>query len=210
MARNFQMVILAACLFISVLDAKADSYDNKWVMYNNMGGLALSKHDFKKAETFFERALLESKKFGNSSKQQATTINNLAGVYMAQEKWKDAESYLVLALSMREDVLNSKDPRLANTCYNLGVCSFKMGKISDARRYFERALDVRYQVDANDPHISDELKWLSRTLEAQGLHDDAVKVLTKAHGLVSKHSGAKSKKAKALGQELLSLKGKAK
>lgn len=201
---KFQLALLFSLVLFLAPEVNAANYDAKWIMYNNLGGQALSKREFKKAETFFEKALLESRKFGNSSKQQAASINNLAGVYMQQEKWKDAESYLVLALSMREDVLNSKDPKLANTCYNLGVCSFKMGKYSDARRYFERALDVRYQVDANDPHISDELKWLSRALEKQGLHDDAVKTLKKAHLLASKQS---PKKAKAIKEELATLTG---
>ena len=114
----------------------------------------MKRKDFRKAELFFEKALLESKKYGNRSKEMASSINNLAGVSMEQELWKDAESYLVLALSMREDILDPKDPGIANTCFNLGICAFKQEKLGEAARYFSRAIDIRYSLDQNDPRIS--------------------------------------------------------
>ena len=170
-------ILFLIVLFASVQEVFAQAYDSDWVMWNNRGGQALKKGDYKKAELFFEKALLVSKKFGNTSKQKASSLNNLAGVYMQQGLWKEAESYLVLSLSMREDLLSPKDTTLANTCHNLGVCAFHQEKLADARRYFSRALDIRYEANHEDQKMVKEMTWLSKVLIRQGNLDQAEKLL---------------------------------
>lgn len=169
----------------------------------------MQKKEYKKAEAFFERSLLESKSFGNRSKEMASSINALAGVHMEQQQWKEAESYLVLALSMREDLLSERDPRIANTCFNLGVCCFNQDKLSEAGHYFERALDTRYSYKSGkpeDPHIADELAWLSKVYARQGRQTDAIDVLEQALSIKRKKLGAAHAETKSLENELDNLK----
>lgn len=169
----------------------------------------MEKKEYKKAEAFFERSLLESKSFGNRSKEMASSINALAGVHMEQKQWKEAESYLVLGLSMREELLSEHDPRIANTCFNLGVCCFNQDKLSEAEHYFERALDTRYSYKSDkpeDPHITEELTWLARVYARQGRQTDAIEVLEQALSIKKKKLGSAHADTKSLEIELDKLK----
>ncbi|HMO24471.1 MAG TPA: tetratricopeptide repeat protein [Candidatus Melainabacteria bacterium] len=209
MSKGLVTLILAVSFTCSTFSAEAQSYNARWAAYINQGGICMEKKEYKKAEAFFERSLLESKSFGNRSKEMASSINALAGVHMEQKHWKEAESYLVLALSMREDLLSERDPRIANTCFNLGVCCYKQDKLSEAGHYFERALDTRYSYKSGkpeDPHIAEELIWLSRVYARQGRQTDAIEVLEQALSIKKKKLGSAHADIKSLEIELDKLK----
>ena len=206
LSRALLLLPLAVSFAFSTASAEAQSYNARWASMINQGGICMQKKEYKKAEAFFERSLLESKSFGNRSKEMASSINALAGVHMEQQQWKEAESYLVLALSMREDLLSERDPRIANTCFNLGVCCFNQDKLSEAGHYFERALDTRYSYKPEDPHIADELAWLSKVYARQGRQTDAIDVLEQALSIKKKKLGAAHAETKSLENELDNLK----
>ena len=199
------LLLFLALSFIPSNEVHAEGYNHRWIALTNAGGQAMKRKDFRKAELFFEKALLESKKYGNRSKEMASSINNLAGVSMEQELWKDAESYLVLALSMREDILDPKDPGIANTCFNLGICAFKQEKLGEAARYFSRAIDIRYSLDQNDPRISQEMAWLARVYKKQGRIDQAKSALEDAIAMRKRVLKKKDPTLASMEQQLSSL-----
>ena len=88
-----------------------------------MGLVYQAKGDGVKAESEFLRALSIVKKFyGPNSGQSAKIMNNLAGLYYAQNQYILAASFFKQSLAILEKMLPVEDPRLVTLQKNIDVC----------------------------------------------------------------------------------------
>ena len=79
--------------------------------------------DAGKAESEFLRALsIVKTSYGPNSGQAAKIMNNLAGLYYAQDQYILAASFFKQSLAILEKMLPADDPRLATLQKNIDVC----------------------------------------------------------------------------------------
>lgn len=187
---------------------KNNAAENDWTRLANLGGRALSVGDYKNAEAFFIQGLkAASLAFGDESEPVAASVNNLGGLYMEQGLWEEAATRLKLALSIRRKVLSNDDPKLANTLFNLGICSYNLDNLDTAEDLIRESLDIRARIEGNEGlSVASELLWLSRVYEGQLRYKEAEGCIDRSIAIYEKHLGPKSKetlKAKQKLNELL-------
>jgi tetratricopeptide (TPR) repeat protein len=72
----------------------------------------------------------------------ATNLNNLAGVYYVQRRYKEAEPLLQQALQLRRRLLGEEHPDVASNLNNLaGLYQFQ-GRYSEAEPLYKQALEI--------------------------------------------------------------------
>ncbi len=70
----------------------------------------------------------------------AMSMGNLAGLYMEQGKYAEAELLFKQSLAIREKVVGSENPDVAESLNNLGLLYQREGKYVEAESCFERSL----------------------------------------------------------------------
>lgn len=75
----------------------------------------------------------------------AYALNNLGTFMLAEGNWKEAQSALGEALSIRQELLGEKHPLVALTLLNCGRVLQAKGDYGGAGRYFQQALDMLRQ-----------------------------------------------------------------
>lgn len=93
------------------------------LVYQSMGAPA-------EAESAFLRALSNvKKKYGPNSSGAAKIMNNLAGVYYAQQQYILASSFFKQSLNIVEKQFSADDPRLAVLRKNIDICEAKQNGV---------------------------------------------------------------------------------
>ena len=72
----------------------------------------------------------------------ATSLNNLAGLYMAQGKYSKAEPLLKRSLSILEKTLGPNNPNVATSLKNLAALYRNTGREKEAELLEKRALAI--------------------------------------------------------------------
>ena len=84
----------------------------------------------------------------------AQTLNNLALVYRAQAKYREAEGLFKRALAIREKALGASHPDVGQTLNNLANLHGDQGKYTEAEGLYKRALVIREKaLGANHPDV---------------------------------------------------------
>ena len=99
---------------------------------NLFGLMALQRRDFMNAEERFKHSI-------GMNETYMDAYNNLAAVYMAQERWQDAINMLAV---VEKDLLYNY-PHLVHV--NLCICNFKLGELDKAEQHCKEAV---YREDA--------------------------------------------------------------
>src|SRR5215470_5523345 len=86
-----------------------------WQNYEDTGNKAYAEGRYAEAEQRFKSALTAADAFGADNPRLATSLNSLGQVYRAQGRHADAEPLLKQALGLREQILDSDDPGLAQS-----------------------------------------------------------------------------------------------
>src|SRR5690242_5377566 len=112
----------AAAEAISMLEIRRDPPDFAVASsFNNLGALVYAQGDLERAGRFFARsrdAYLALA--GSSDPRLATSLYNLAGVYVEKGEYAAAEPLYRQALTIREQVLGPAHPMLAEVWNGLG------------------------------------------------------------------------------------------
>ena len=83
-----------------------------WEAYIAAGQRAFHRADYAEAETRFEAALNEAAGIGADDPRFATSLNELALLYQAQARYRNAEPLYRRALEIREKVLGPEHPHV--------------------------------------------------------------------------------------------------
>ena len=100
-----------------------------------------------KTVALYRQALAIHRKLLGEHPDVATSLNNLAGVLLDQDKFADAEEYMREALAMRRKVLDRDHPTVAVSLHNLGAVLGRQGKFVEA----EKVLMEDYQQSHESP-----------------------------------------------------------
>ncbi|MEM6674807.1 MAG: CHAT domain-containing protein [Planctomycetota bacterium] len=80
------------------------------------------------------------RKFDAGRPVQARSSSSVGHTYIALDREREAEPYLREALAIRESTLGPTAPETGVTCLQLGDATQQLGRLDEARAYFERAL----------------------------------------------------------------------
>ena len=129
--------------------------------YNNIGTVYTRKQDYAQAEAAFKKAL-------EINPQSADAYNGLATVYNAQKKFDQAAEASAQAQKIAGGSGAAAGGGNAGTVYNQGVIAWNAGKIAEAKKLFQQAVDL-------DPKLADAHYWLGMATVNEGQMAEAAK-----------------------------------
>jgi tetratricopeptide (TPR) repeat protein len=127
-------------------------------------------------------ALLEAQKLEAAAKAQfginhtsyADALNTLATVYLAQQKYDEAEGLYRRAIAIREKVLADDHPAVAHALTNLSLLYSLQRKFGEAEEVLRRALKIQEKaLGENDVTVATTLGLLASACLAQGKRQEA-------------------------------------
>ena len=114
-----------------------------WESHLQAGMTAYQQGNYAKAEQKFSAALEKAKKFGPQDPRLATTLNNLAALYVTQGKYAEAESLYKRALAIWEKALGPEHPHVATSLENYAALLRKTNRKKKAKKLEARAKAIR-------------------------------------------------------------------
>jgi len=95
----------------------------------------------RKAEELLQRELKFDEQ-NNLTWHIDTTLKKIAGLYISEDRYADAEPLLERSLKMEESTMQAESPFLANTLYDLGTANFALGQSEKAQMFFARSFAI--------------------------------------------------------------------
>lgn len=131
--------------------------------------------EYAEAEQLYQRALaIREQILESEHPDTATTLNNLADLYLAQKRNKQAEQLYQRALAIREQVLGSLHSDTAISLSNLARFYRHQGKFERAEPLYQRALAIQEQIlGFQNASTAMTLYRLAFLYYVQGKYDEA-------------------------------------
>ena len=129
--------------------------------YNNIGTVYTRKQEYDQAEAAFKKAL-------EINPKSADSYNGLATVYNAQKKFDQAAEASGEAQKLAGEGGATPGAGNASTVYNQGVIAWNAGKVPEAKKLFEQAVQL-------DPSLADAHYWLGMATVNEGKLPEAAK-----------------------------------
>ena len=135
-----------------------------------------------RAEPLFQRALaIQEAALGKNHPDVATSLNNLADLYMEQGLYGRAEPLYQRALAIREAALGKNHPDVADSLHNLAILYVDQGLYGRAEPLYQRALAIREAaLGKNHPDVAQSLNSLALLYLEQGLYGRAEPLFQRA------------------------------
>jgi CHAT domain-containing protein/Tfp pilus assembly protein PilF len=129
-----------------------------------------------------KRALaITEARLGPSHLEVATSLNNLAMLYLAKDEYERAEPLYQRALAIREAALGPKHPDVATSLNNLAMLYQEKGEYERAEPLHQRALGIREAaLGPNHQDVAASLNNLAMLYQATGEHRRAVPLYQRA------------------------------
>ena len=162
-----------------------------WLQLNNKNSEAFEQGNLndKLAIYSFEYA---KKYFGLNHYNTFTSLNNLAALYKAQNKFDLSEKYFIQALKISEGLFGKKDRNTLTAMNNLAGTYNDMNKNKDAEALYKKVCKLSEDVlGTNDTLTISSLNNLGMLYESQGRFDEAEPILMNVLQIVEKEYGSK-------------------
>ncbi len=125
---------------------QATNESDKAPTYGELGLTKDSQGEYKKAITFYEKALeIDKKTLSPKHPNLAASYNNIGLVYDSMGEYSKALSSHEKALKIRQQSLPASHPDLAASYKNISIVYKKMGEYSKAISFYEKALKIQQQ-----------------------------------------------------------------
>jgi tetratricopeptide (TPR) repeat protein len=129
--------------------------------YQNIGTVYTRMKEWAKAEEAFKKAI-------EIKPDSADAFNGLATVFNAQKKFNEAAEASAQAQKLAGSAGTAGGGANAGTVFNQGVIAWNAGKIPDAKKLFEQAVQI-------DPKLADAHYWLGMATVNEGNLPEAAK-----------------------------------
>ena len=140
--------------------------------------LAALQRDLEAAQYSARRA---QKQFDAADPRLSTSLNNLAALYDAKGKYRDAEPLYRRSLALAEQALGPENPNVATALNNLAELYRTQGRNGEAEPLYVRALAIREKVLGTEhPDVAQSLNNLGVLYDSQGKYEDAEKLYSRA------------------------------
>jgi tetratricopeptide (TPR) repeat protein len=120
----------------------AQQADDAWKKLFTQGMYATTSKDYAKAEQFLNSALHEAERFGADDLRVGSTQNTLGLVYVAENKYKEAEAAYHKALVVFEKAYGEQSLDVAHVNFNIATVMFDEGQKAEALPYARKAQQV--------------------------------------------------------------------
>jgi CHAT domain-containing protein/tetratricopeptide (TPR) repeat protein len=177
-------------LLIAIAPAAAQQGDLNAILkrqkeFMNAGDYAAALVEAQKAE------ILAKARFGVAHANYGVALYNLGSLYRTQGKYSDAEEFFERALAVKEKVLGTENPDVADTLNSLAAVYLDQGRYADAEGLFKRALAIREKTLGKDnPEVAKTLNNLAIVSRQKGKYADAEVLFKRALAIKEKALGA--------------------
>ena len=126
--------------------------------------------------------------FGQRDYRTATTLNELAQLFLKQHRFSEAEDYLRKATAMQELALGPDNPYVANSLSNLGQVYREEHRYDEAVSNFSRAITIwQHALGKQHPNIADGLSNLAAAHVGQQKLGQALEESGRAVAILAQH-----------------------
>ncbi len=183
------LVLLAAPAFAQQVEDMCPEDIEQWEALTATAREAMNSGDLVAAEKKLRLALeFANKPEGNS--RLAASLNNLAVLYAAADRFAEATPLLARALQVWEETLGSDDPEVAKGASNLATLYLYQQQYADAEPLFRRALAIHQkQSGADDPRVARALVDLADLYVEQRKFTDAEDLFKRALAIIESRLG---------------------
>lgn len=153
--------------------------------YTSAGDYAKAQDYYQKAKDAYQTAqpLLEAT-LGSDHPEVATSLTDLAVIYVAQGKYGEAEPLFEQSLAILEKVVEQPDDdSLVEPIENLATCYKAQGKYGEAEALYNRALEIRrnkFKNHSGSAQSVNNLAWLyyeqGKYAQAETLFKDSLEI----------------------------------
>lgn len=127
--------------------ARNEEHSSVWIGHMMKGQFALEKKDYPLAETEYQSALTKAKEYAPEGMPSASAMSGLGRVYVATEKYKQAEPLLTQSIELFEKnwtpVTKSAALDAADAMTSLAVVYEKTGRADELKKLNERIKTAR-------------------------------------------------------------------
>ncbi len=199
MIRLRSTIFFAMLVWLALLPACADTDSSQadmtlaeaaasWQRHSFAGMVAMLQSHYSKAENEFEVALTAAEVFGPQDPRFATGLNNLGTVYLAQDRYAEAEPLLQQALELKEQVLGPEHPSVYRGLVNLAVVYQSQGKYTEAEPLYQRSLEISERiVGPEHPDVATNLENYAVLLRETGRGEEAKEMEARAKAIRAKY-----------------------
>jgi len=168
--------------------------DTRWRQLAEQVRQLYSQSKYEQAFPLAQESLrIAAPTFGPQSRQVATSLNDLAMVLEALDRWSEAEALYKRALTLNETTLGPQHTEVASNLNNLALLYLKMDRQPEARALLERALSIREKaLGPDNPDTATNAGNLGTVLIAQGKYAEAEPLEKRVLAADQKVSGAAS------------------
>ncbi len=141
----------------------------------------------------FVRSLaIREKQLGKEHPDVAQSLNNLAGLYQAQENYHKAEPLYQRSLAIREKQLGKEHPHVAQSLNNLALLYRVQGNYQKAEPLYQRSLAIfEKKLGKEHPKVATSLNNLALLYKAQGNYQKAEPLYQRSLAIREKKLGKK-------------------
>ena len=133
---------------------------------------------------------LSEKSVGPNQQQTGSALKNLAAVYTALEKHKEAANSYQRLLKLQEKLYGQADLRLCETITSLGYQKLQQKEFGEAENAFKRGLKIREAAQGPDHlNLIPDLNGLVAVYQQKGSHGEAINQYKRMLGIHEKHPG---------------------
>jgi tetratricopeptide (TPR) repeat protein len=130
--------------------------------------------------------------FGINHTNYALALNTLATVYVAQQKYDEAEALYRRAMAIRVEVLGDDHPDVAHTLTNLSLVYSLQRRFGEAEGALRRALKIQERaLGENDVTIATTLGLLASACLGQGKRQEADALYQRGNSIIEDAMGRK-------------------
>ncbi|MDZ8238801.1 MAG: tetratricopeptide repeat protein [Nostoc sp. ChiQUE01a] len=146
---------------------------------------------YDKAAPWYKQCLKNSKqRLGEEHPVVATSLNNLAELYIFQGRYSEAEPLFIQVLALRRKLLGEEHPDVAASLNNLAVLYNNQGRYSEAEFFYIQALALRRKLLGEKHHcVAASLNNLAVLYNNQGKYSEAESFYIQALALYCKLLG---------------------
>jgi tetratricopeptide (TPR) repeat protein len=134
---------LAAFLLLIAVPAQAGFLEWRWERYMEAGLASYKSGNYARAERQLTAALTLAESFGADHPNLATSLNNLASLYYAEDRFNAAEPLYLRALEIWKTSLGPDHPNVAKVLINLAALYRAKGDAAEADRLDRRVEAIR-------------------------------------------------------------------
>lgn len=179
--------ILAIFILLFSNEVTAQSWEKL-----NSDFLALyDNEEFDKAAIVGEKAVAAAKnEFGDQHINYATSLYNLASVFIEKENYKKAELLLLQAKKIQEKILGESDSDYGNTINDLATLYVETGEYAKAEPLYLQSIKIaKNTTGTDDAEYMVTISNLAILYERMKLYDKAETLYLEAHQFYIKHPG---------------------